>query len=180
VNRWLSTTRVAVLLCLLGCSTLFLPWASVLVMAVDPAPQADGSYKAKHTVSESHAGYQLWHGAASAITFFALFLFLLVTGPLRPVPWWRSAILLLGAMCVVVIVLVGLNFRHPALESDLGRGRVILGGLGLTNHAVIGLAAGLGLIAALEMRSRVAANGPGKSAEPGTAADPRRQSGSGG
>ena len=146
------------LLCLLGSSSLFLPWASVIVISVDPVPQVDGSYKAKNMVGQSFVGYQFWHGAASAITFLALFLLLLATGPLRPVPWWRSAVLLVGAMSIVVIVLAGLNFRHPVLESDLAGGRAIAGRLGFTNHAVIGLAAALALLAALEMRLRVAAN----------------------
>ena len=105
-----------------------------------------------------------------------------MTGPLRPVPWWRSTILLAGAVGIIVVVLAGLNYRHAALESDFGAGRLVSGGLGLVNHLAAGLAAGLALLAGLEMRSRVAARQPEQSqatakqpgagsAEPGAAPD---------
>ena len=71
MNKWLSTTGIAMLLCLMGCGTLFLPWAETTVITVDPTPQADGTYKAKSWVNESHPGYRFWHGAVAALTFLA-------------------------------------------------------------------------------------------------------------
>ena len=152
------------LLCLVGCGTLFLPWAEFGVMYVDPSSQADGAHKLKHMAGESLFGYQLWHGTVSAFGFLILLLLLLVTEPLRPVPWWRSAALLAGALAILGVVLAGMNYRYPAMESDLGAGRVVLGRTGIVNYLALGLGAGLGLIAALELRARVAAGQAGLAA----------------
>jgi hypothetical protein len=141
---------------------VFLPWAETTIMVADPPSQPGGSYKLKHTVNQSHPGYQFWHGTSSSLVFLALFLFLVVVGPLRPIPWWRSAVQLVGAMGVIAIVLLGFNYRHAALESDFVTGRLVVGGLGLVNHLAAGLAAGLTLLAALEMRARVVARQPGQ------------------
>jgi hypothetical protein len=156
MKEWLSTTGIALLLCLLGCSSLLLPWAQAIVLTVDPVPQADGSYKVKAWVTESYAGYRFWHASACALTFLGLFLFLLVVGPIRPIPWWRSATLLVCATSIIAVVLAGLNYQYGVVESDSERGRLVNSNWGIVNYLVMGLAAGLMLLAALELRSRIA------------------------
>jgi hypothetical protein len=147
---------MALLLCVLGCGSLLLPWAQATVMTVDPVPQADGSYKMKAWVTESYAGYRFWHASACALAFLGLFLFLLVAGPIRPIPWWRSATLLVGAASIIVVVLAGLNYQYGVLDSDPEKGRMVSSSWGIVNYLVMGLAAGLMLAAALELRSRIA------------------------
>jgi hypothetical protein len=87
MRKLASTSGIAMLLCVLGCSLLFFPWASVDVMYVHPTPQPDGKYKAKFRSSESISGYKLWQGMGCTAAFFGVLLFLFVTGPLEPIPW---------------------------------------------------------------------------------------------
>jgi hypothetical protein len=144
------------LLCLIGTGTLMFPWAHAAVWAVDPTPQADGSYIAKGLpVAVSFPGYRFWHASAGAIGFFALFLTLLVTEPISPIPLWRTVVLLVGAASIVGVVLVGLNYRHAVLQSDFKSGHWVVPEWGVMNYVALGLAAALVLVSAWELRSRI-------------------------
>jgi hypothetical protein len=159
MKSWVSTTSIAMLLCLVGCGSLLLPWAQATVMTFDPVAQADGSYKLKSWLTESYLGYRFWHASVSALALLGLFLFLLVTSPIRPVPWWRSAAALIDGAGIIIIVLVGLNYRYDTLESDLERGRAVLPSWSVVNYLAMGLAAGIMMVAGFELRSRIAGNG---------------------
>jgi hypothetical protein len=152
------TSGVSILVCVVGCALLFVPWLSASVAYVDPTPQADGTYKAKTmpTVQEV-TGYRLWQGVGSAAVFLGVLVFLVVTGSLRPVPWWRSAAVLAAAACVVAAVVLGMRQPPPDLESDLDSGRLVIGRTwGVGNYTSLGCAVALMLVAALELRRSVA------------------------
>jgi hypothetical protein len=172
-----STTGASVLLCIVGCALLFAPWASARVIYVDPTPQADGSYKAKALpTTEEVPGYGLWQGVVSAGAFLGVLVFLVVTGPLRPVPWWRSALMMAAGAGIAGAVILGM--RHPArgLEIDLEAGRLVLGaGWRGANYVALGLAVALVFVAAVELRWFVARRRdhqePGERPEPAAAPD---------
>jgi hypothetical protein len=153
-----STAGAAALLCVLGCALVFFPWCSASVMYFDPTLQADGTYKAKALPSiEEAPGYGLWQGVGSAAAFLGILVFLVITGPLRPVPWWRSVAVLAGGAAIAGAVLLGM--RHPprSFESDLQAGRVFSDvSWDPANYGALGLAVALVLVAAVELRQSVA------------------------
>jgi hypothetical protein len=148
---------LAVLLCLLGCGTLFVPWAEAVIGRLDPQKaQTPGHYSLiALPIIESYPGSRFWHGVASALLFLALLVFLVVTGGINPAPWWRSAVLLAGAVCIVAVVLAGLNASHPAVTSDEAD-RVVVPRWGLGNFVAMALAFLLLVVAAVELRGRFA------------------------
>ena len=149
-----SSAGLVVLLCLLGCGTLFVPWADAAVAWLDPQKaQAPGNYWVKgFPIIESYPGYRFWHGVASALLFLGLLVFGVVTGGINPAPWWRSVVLLAGATGIIAVVLAGLNASHPAVASDVEGGRLVLPRWGLGNYVAMALAFGLLVVAALELR----------------------------
>jgi hypothetical protein len=165
------TTGIALALCTIGCLLLFWPWdwAGTSVWSVDPTPQADGSYKARGLpIAEAIPGYRLGHAVASAVVFLAAGIFLFVTGPMAPAPWWRAASVLGAGVSVLAINLIGMNYPYAAFESDWRRGRLVQGPYwGYPNYVAMGLAAGLILIAAVELRACVTRR-PHAEAEPAT------------
>jgi len=176
-------TGIAVLLCCLGCGLLFGEWASATVLFVDPTPLPDGTYKAKAwPATEAVPGYRLWHAVVAAGLFLAAAAFLLVTGPVRPAPWWRPAAVLAAGAAVVAVVLAGMNYPYEFLSGDPGRGRLVAGSAwGWANYAALGLGTVLLLVGALAWRSWVAGRAGGATpqpsrdtAEPSATADPGR------
>ena len=154
------TTGIALALCAIGCVLLFWPWdwAGASVWSVDPTPQADGSLKARGLpASEAIPGYRLGHAVASAAVYLAAGVFLFITGPVAPTPWWRPAALLGAGVSVLSIILIGMNYPYAAFKSDWPRGRLIQGPYwGYPNYLSLGAAAGLIVIAAVELRAGVA------------------------
>jgi hypothetical protein len=176
-----SASGAYMLLCVLGCALLFFPWSSADVLYVDPTPRADGSYKAKGLPETKEIlGYQLWQGIGSMAVFLRLLVFLVITGPLQPVPWWRSAVVMAGGVGIVGAVLLGMRSPAHDLESDLQTGRWVIGvSWGGANYTCLGLAVVLMLVAAIELRWSVArrrdGKGPGRSAAPDPAAGQPRE-----
>ena len=150
-----STAGLAMLLSLAGCGTVFLPWAETTVAAFDPAAPKDPAPKASLFENTAY-GYQLWYGATSAAAFLGVFLLLVVTGPLQPTPPWRSAALLAAGVAVLAVIVAGMALPPPAFRSNPEAGRLILGvSWGLGQHLALGLAGGLTLLGALELRGWV-------------------------
>jgi hypothetical protein len=79
---------------LVGIGTLFMPWMSVPV-------ETFGQFgvDTKWVIRNALAS---WHGIATAITFLVLFLMLVATSPLYPVPLWRAIILFTVSILLVL------------------------------------------------------------------------------
>jgi hypothetical protein len=154
MRRLLTTSNLAMVLCLVGVALLFTPWARAVIWTLDPTPQADGSYKVKSwpPAVESYPGYRFWHATASAAAFLALFLLFLATAPMRPAPRWRSVAVLAVGGIVLAVVFIGLNTESSVLRSDMKIGRAVQSSRGASNFVALGLAAGLMALAALELR----------------------------
>jgi hypothetical protein len=153
----LSTTGASTLLCVLGIALLFLPWASALVVYVEPTPQADTPYKAKGMPStEVVLGYQLWQGGSCAAVFLGVLMFLVITGAIQPIPWWRSATVMAGGAAIVGAVLLGMRYPARELQTDIQTRWVTSMSWGAANYASLGLAVALMLVAAIELRWSVA------------------------
>ena len=148
------TSGVSLLVCVLGCALLFVPWVSASVAFVDPTPQADGTYKAKAMPAAREVpAYQLWQGVGSAAAFLGVAVFLVVTGSLRPDPWWRSAAVMAVGAAVTALIVLGMRQPPPEVQSDLEAGRLVFGvHWEWANYASLGCALALVLIAALELR----------------------------
>jgi hypothetical protein len=180
VRRWVSTTGVAILLCGLGAAALFLPWADANVILFDPAkpPRPDGVLEGRRFYTESYPGYRFWHAGAAAGGFLALLVLLIAAGGLDPVPLWRSVVQLAIGAAVIGVVIAGMNHKYPVAEGDLAAGRVVQLTWGPVNIAVIGLAVAVMLLAAVELRSRIAGRGR-VGDKPSTATNPAGDVGSG-
>ena len=119
MRRWVSTTRVTILLCAFGAAALFLPWAEATVVRFDPSKpsRADGSLEAHRIYSESYPGYRFWHAGVAAGGFLGLLLFLVATGGFDPAPPWRSAAQMTVAGAIVGAVVVGMNHQYAVANS---------------------------------------------------------------
>jgi hypothetical protein len=146
----------ALALCTIGCMLLFWPkdWASVSVWSVDPTPKADGSYTARGLpAAEAIPGYRLGHAVVASAVFLATGVFIFISGPVTPMPWWRPAVILGAGASVLAIVLIGMNYPYAAFQSDWASGRLVQGPFwGYSNYLSMGAAAGLIGIAAVELR----------------------------
>jgi hypothetical protein len=147
MKKLLTTSNLAMVLCLVGCALLFTSWGSAVVWTFDSTPQVDGSYKLKSwpPATESYPGYRLWHASACA----AVFLLLLATAPVRPAPLWRSVAVLVVGGAVLVLVILGLNTEPPLFQCDIKAGRAVQSSWGASNFVALGLGAGLMALAAL-------------------------------
>jgi hypothetical protein len=147
-----STGGLAMLLCLAGCVTLFLPWAEAIVVTFDPeAPQTP---LPKGSLSRERLyGFQLWNGVASAAAFLMALLLLVITGPLQPTPVWRSAALLACSVAALGVAIAIMVFPPEALRNNPEAGRMIVGvSWGYGHRLALGLSGGLALLAAVELR----------------------------
>jgi hypothetical protein len=183
VWRWVSTTSVSIFVCGLGAAALFLPWAEATVILFDPAkpPRPDGALEVRQFYTESYPGYRFWHAGAAAGGFLAVLVLLVAAGGLAPAPLWRSAAQLAICAAVIGVVIAGMNYRHTMAEGDQEAGRAVQLSWGPVNIAVIGLAVAVMLLAAVELRGRIAGRRQGQiSAEQSAVADPARDSASGG
>jgi hypothetical protein len=89
--------------------------------------------------------------------FFGVLLFLFVTGPLDPIPWWRTAVVMTGGAGIIGAVLYGMLYPAGLLESNLQTGRWIIGRFWeAANYVALGLAVALVFLGAFEVRSSIA------------------------
>jgi hypothetical protein len=80
-------------------------------------------------------------------------LLLVITGPLQPTPAWRSAVLLGCGVAALAVAIAVLAFPPEALRSSAETGRMIVEyGWGYGHLLALGLAGGLVLLAAIELR----------------------------
>jgi hypothetical protein len=101
-------------------------------------------------------GFQLWGGLASAAAFLTALLVLVITGPLQPTPAWRSAALLACGVAALGAAVGLIAWPPEALRSSWDAGRlVIVLSWGYAHLAALGLAGGLVLLVAVELRQWV-------------------------
>jgi hypothetical protein len=152
------TSGVSLLVCVLGCALLFVPWVSASIAYVDPTPQSDGTYKAKSMpAAQEVPAYRLWQGVGSAAAFLGVVVFLVVTGPLRPDPWWQSAVVMAVGTAITAAIVLGMRQPPGELQSDLEAGRLVFGlHWEWANYTALGCAVALMLVAALGLRRSIA------------------------
>jgi hypothetical protein len=122
--------------CVLGVVSIFLPWAN-------PANQFSGRF-ASPDLEEmrlvvrvhqdgTHNALVIWHGIPTGILFVLLFLLLVATSPLMPVPLWRTILLLVGGFLLVLFpsLFVGRFAGHPAVRVGWGAYFALVLGFGL-------------------------------------------------
>lgn len=125
------TTACAIALCLAGAVSIFAPWIRTAY-----SPYGGWFQPGQHN------GFFTWHGVPTALTFVLLFLLLVATSPLHPVPLWRSILLLVGG-CLVVL------FTGLFIQRWTGYALVeVQGGA----YCSLGLGIGLLFLGALEIR----------------------------
>jgi hypothetical protein len=165
MKRWISTTFVATVVCVLGAGTLFVTWADATVVYYDPSKPrlADGSIQAQALEHDSYPGYQFWHAQAAAAGFLGLLLLLVATGGLEPAPIWRSLVQIATGAALVGVVVAGLNSHHAMTQGDKAAGRAVTFSWGAGNFVVIALAVIVTLIGAIEIRGLIGRKGPEQS-----------------
>jgi hypothetical protein len=164
------------LICLAGCVLLFFPWAEAHIVMFDraapqtPPPKGPSSYVTLY-------GFQLWGGLATAATYLTALILLVITGPLQPIPAWRSAALLACGVAALGATVGVIAYPPEALRSSPEAGRLVVAlGWGYVHLAALGVASGLVLLAALELRQYVARLRDGAKASSQTPAEPGRAS----
>src|SRR5262245_46224591 len=118
MRRLFSTTTIAMALCLLGAATVLLPWVGGQVLRLKEPLGPDGRVVATVIAPFVLRGYELWHGCAVAAVFMAVFLFLVATGPVTPVPVWRSMVMGLAGLVVLGLALGGQSYPYAAMTSS--------------------------------------------------------------
>jgi hypothetical protein len=141
--------------CLAGCALLFFPWAEAQVVTFDPA--APQTPPPKGTLSYvTMYGFQLWGGLASAAAFLTALMLLVITGPLQPTPAWRATALLVSGVAALATAVGLIAWPPEALRSSGEAGQmVVVMSWGYAHLAALGLAGGLVLLGALELRQWV-------------------------
>jgi hypothetical protein len=93
----ISTSNWAILFCVAGTVSIFLPWSEL------------------NTYGSRYNGLGSWHGIPTGITFVVLFLFLVATTPLYPVPLWRSIILFVAGGLILLFsgMFIGQTINRP-------------------------------------------------------------------
>ena len=126
-----STATWGMICCLLISISSALPWGH--------SPVFDISMR-KPTFMIPLSAYADWHGAAISIAGGIGLLFLVATGSLKPIPWWRTlGIAVVGIASITFTLIMARRWNHfPVQES---------GGL-----LAIVSATGLLLVACLEVR----------------------------
>jgi len=87
-----KTTIFAMLLSIFGAGMVFVPW------------HKPGSLN----------GMMSWHGIVDLIVWILLFLFLVATSPLKPVPLWRTFPLVAGGALVLLFTGLFIGHFNPA------------------------------------------------------------------
>lgn len=88
-----TTTGWAMIFCVMGCLSAFLPWAVEIIWQV-PGVLAFSD----HTVM----GYESKFGILAVMTFLFLFLILVATGFLEPIPAWRPVCIFIAGIAVIL------------------------------------------------------------------------------
>jgi hypothetical protein len=132
----------AMIFCVAGVGSIFLPWAfttGVLTVGAWTHPEHEIVLRLKEG---SRNALVSWHGIPTGIIFVLLFLLLVATSPLNPVPLWRTILLLLGGFLVVL-------FTSMYVGHFAGFQVVRVGG---GAYLALGLGFGLLFLGALEIR----------------------------
>jgi len=149
-----STTGWAIVLCLLGAGAIFLPWAETLTYH---GHLQDGVIQVKGFPSRAWVyGSRLWHGYATTFAFLGLCLVLFVTSPIKPIPLWRSIVLLLASVGILMLIVIGRESNHaPALGDAPQEGTWVTYSWAVGSYVPIASALALALVAGVEIRARV-------------------------
>ncbi len=157
MKRLTVAGAAAMLFCLLGAASILLPWVSALVITVErqPADPSEG-VKAQEIHGRTLYGFEMWHGYAVAAGFLGLLFFLVAVGPIKPVPWWRSAVLILGSAAIIAVSLIGQHYRYAAVY-DQGHPNVMVSDptWAMGSYAPIGAAVLIMLSEAFEIRGKL-------------------------
>jgi len=134
-----TTTGWAMILCILGGLRTFLPWAVQHRWEVAPGVIWTGD--------NNILGFESTFGLLTAMTFFCLFLLLVATGFMEPIPLWRPLSLFTAGILAILFSLLaqtGGNSLHAGayLAILLGIGLLFLGALQvrrilLTHRAIV-------------------------------------------
>jgi hypothetical protein len=136
-RRFLATTTGwAMIFCVLGVGSIFVPWAHL-------SSKFSGRFAAEHSgeirllerLHQDHSqnGLVSWHGIPTGILFVLLFLLLVATSPLDPVPLWRTIVLLVGGLLVVLFpsLFIERFVNHPLISVGAGAYFALILGFGL-------------------------------------------------
>jgi hypothetical protein len=98
-------------------------------------------------------GFQLRGGVAYAATLLGALVLLVITGPLRPTPAWRSTVLLGCAVAALGAAVGVLAWPPESLRSSAEAGRIVAAlSWGYAHLAALGVAGALILLGAVELR----------------------------
>jgi hypothetical protein len=126
MRRVWSTAGFAMVLCMTGCALLFFRWAEEEAVTFDPAAPKDPPPKGG-LAHERLREFQLWGGVASAAACLAGFVLLVITGPIQPIPAWRSAALLACGVTALGAAVALMGFPPEALQENPKAGRMVFG-----------------------------------------------------
>jgi hypothetical protein len=121
--------------CVLGAISIFVIWASHSskfsgrFVTSDPV---EGRLILKLNDGGQN-GLVSWHGIPTGILFVLLFLLLVATSPLDPVPLWRTILLLVGGFLVVLLpsLFIERFANHPVIAVGPGAYMALILGFGL-------------------------------------------------
>jgi hypothetical protein len=143
-----TTTGWAMICCLVGAATIFMPWGRGIPgfgkvdATVPPQPAEMFRQLPQLPPGGYYNGLFSWHGVVTCVAFAVLFLFLVATSPLYPVPLWRSILLFVGGSFVLLIVILFFGrFGGPLFRFGEG------------SYITLGLAFMLLFLSALEIRA---------------------------
>src|SRR5438876_3229741 len=119
-----TITGWAMIFCLIGATTVFMPWGWVIPGYENVPPQAAEIFRGFPQIPPGahYNGLFSWYGVVTCIAYAVLFLFLVATSPLYPVPLWRSILLFLGGAFILLIVslFLGRFAGHPLFRLGVG------------------------------------------------------------
>jgi hypothetical protein len=127
-----TTTGWAMILCVMGCLSTFFVWADANRHDIPPPP-GFLIYTPHNYVFDAH-GYETVLGLLTATTFLILFLFLVATGFLEPIPIWRPASLFVAGLGAILFPVLGHHGDYSLREGAyiaivLGVGLLLLGAM---------------------------------------------------
>ncbi len=150
-----STAGWAMVLCLLGAAAIFMPWAETVTW--HGHLEEDGVIRGKGFPFQDWVyGSRLWHGYPTTFAFLGLFLFLFVTSPIKPIPLWRSIVLFLSIVGILILLVIGWEYDHrPSLGDAPQEDIWVTYSWALGSYVPIASALALALVAGIEIRARV-------------------------
>jgi hypothetical protein len=139
-NFFTTPSGWAMIFCVAGVCALFFPWLTPTgILGRVKLEHGDVGWALQVQQKGSQNALASWHGIPTGIVFVLLFLLMVATSPLNPVPFWRTLVLLVGGFLVVLFTsmfvgrFVGMEFVAVAggayLALGLGFGLLFLGAL---------------------------------------------------